>query len=168
MSNNQICELCQSEILSGQPRFYFPRLPPNHALADIKGVLHTSCLLVADNSRNIGASLAQIAESVARHSESAPHISRNGNVTLRNRLDEGRIEVLDFEDFCEISIPLAALDRLRVIAPGASVSLGMQVLHVKADGQLVLEHKSPAFDVHLSALSLERLQAILADIDKVR
>lgn len=161
-----VCMLCEHDIQDGEPRFYFPRLPPSHHLSDIKGVLHTSCLISADASRNIGASMAEIAEGMARNSESAPFVSREGNVVLRNRISDGRIEVLDFEDFCEISIPLAALGNLKCAVPSASIALGMQVLHVKDDGQLVIQHKSPAFDVRLPALNLSRLQSLLADASK--
>ncbi|MCZ4324631.1 hypothetical protein [Pseudomonas anguilliseptica] len=132
-------------------------------MADIKGILHISCLLAVDHSRKIGESLAQIAESIARRSESAPLTSRERNVVVRSRPDEARLEVLDFEGFCEISIPLAALGKLKVAEPGVSIVLGMQVLHVKEDGQLVIEHKSPAFDVHLPTLDLCRLQSLLID-----
>ena len=161
-----VCMLCEHEIQDGEPRFYFPKLPSSHHLSDIKGVLHTSCLVSADALRDIGGSMAEIAEGLARRSESAPFVSREGNVVLRNRISDGRIEVLDFEDFCEISIPLAAMGKLKVAEPGTLIVLGMQVLHVEDDGQLVIEHKSPAFDVRLPALNLSRLQSLLADASK--
>ncbi|WP_133859080.1 hypothetical protein [Comamonas sp. JUb58] len=165
MSKQEInCMLCGHSILDGEARFYFPRLPPNHPLADLKGVLHTSCLISENASKRIGDSLAEIAEWFAKKSDEAPLLVRNGNVVARDRVAENRIEVLDFEDFCEISIPRAALDQLRNAAPGSAIPLGMQVLHVKEHGELLIEHKSPAFNVELPALGLNRLLSLVGSL----
>lgn len=158
---NIICTLCGNEIQSGQPRFYFPRLPPNHPLADVQGILHISCLKEADGPRKIGESLAKIAKDLAIHSQSVPLISWDGNIVLRDRLDESRIEVLDFEDFCEISIPRSILGKLQAARLGESIVLGMQILHITQDGTLELESKAPPFVVCLSALGLSRLQQLV-------
>ena len=163
---NCLCELCHKEIHEEEARFYFPVLPPNHPLADIKGVVHISCLKSIDSSRRIGESLAGIIEGLAKRSESAPLIIRDKNIVLRNRLDENRIEILDFEDFCEISFPIANLEQVMSITPGSSIDLGMQLFRILENGLITIKFKFSPFIVELPALSLDRLQHLILHVTR--
>jgi hypothetical protein len=155
------CMLCNSDIQSGEPRFYFPVLPLGHPLADLKGMLHITCLKEIDDQRKVGETLASIVEDMAKRSKNAPLITRQGNVVLRDRHDEQRVEVQDFEDFCEFSIPRSSIARLRLAKPGESIALGMQILHVKEDEKLDLEYKIPHSILRLDALPFDRLLNLL-------
>lgn len=157
-----ICMLCGHEIQRAEPRFYFPRLPSDHVLAGMVGVMHVSCLTSANRKREISAPLAEIAEGLARQSSVAPFIARDGDIVLRCRLEEGRMELLDFEDFCEISIPNAVLGRLQNAMPGESISLGMQILKIREGGVLEVESKMPSYEASLHFLNFERLKELLS------
>lgn len=157
------CPICSKSIEEGQPRFYFPKLHPTHELADLHGVVHLGCIRLIDRSRHVGQTLASITEGVASHSTEAPLLLRDGNIVLRDfRRDENRIEVIDYENFCEISLPIASLKSLLEPDLEEAVTLGMQVLHVTHGRALEVEFKKPVFVVDLPTLTLSRLLAMLA------
>lgn len=72
------------------------------------------------------------------------------------------MELLDFEDFCEISIPNAVLGRLQNAMPGESISLGMQILKIREGGVLEVESKMPSYEASLHFLNFERLKELLS------
>lgn len=160
-SGDLICGLCGCKIERGQSVFYFPKLPPGHNLENFRGVLHTSCLVSQDESGKIGFQLANIVESVARVSLDAPFFSRSGNIVVRYRSVEDKLEILDFENFCEIVFPKSLLSSVECIEPGKSILLGMQVLSLGESGEIGLISKIEGSRNILRTLSVPRLKALM-------
>lgn len=155
------CGLCGCKIERGQSDFYFPKLPPGHNLENLRGVLHTSCLVSQDESGRIGFQLANIVESVARVSVDAPFFSRSGNIVVRYRSVEDKFEILDFENFCEIIFPKALLFSIECIESGQSILLGMQVLSLGESGEIGLISKIDGSRNILRTLSIQRLRVLM-------
>lgn len=160
-SGDVVCGLCGCKIEHAQSVFYFPKLPPGHNLEDLRGVLHTSCLVAQDESRKIGLQLANIVESVARVSMDAPFFSRSGNIVVRYRTAEDKFEIMDCENFCEIVFPRSLLSSVECIEPGQSILLGMQVLSLGESGEIGLISKIDGSQNVLRTLSVPRLRALM-------
>ncbi|WP_157632208.1 hypothetical protein [Variovorax sp. CF313] len=157
-----ICPICNKPIEEGQSRFYFPKLHPSHELADLHGVLHLDCIRSIDRSRHVGQALAVLTAELASHSKTAPLLLRDGNIILRDfRLDESRIEIADYENFCEISLPINSLKNIQESTSKEAIALGLQILHINQDQFLEIEFKKPAFTVDLPTLSFSRFVSML-------
>ncbi|WP_143219524.1 hypothetical protein [Achromobacter xylosoxidans] len=160
-STDVICELCGKKIDSKQPIFYFPKLHPEHNLVDLKGIMHVACLVSQDAPRKIGFQLAGMTEDLARRSVEASFLRRNGNIVSRYREHEENIEILDFENFCEITIPRKSLKDIIHAKRGNSFSLRFDILKVERNGDIFLENKNSGSSNFLRTLNLKRLHELL-------
>ena len=155
----EICKICDCEIKGREPRYYFPRQPQWHDLADLSGIVHVDCIKSIDEKRDIGKKLAYIAEDIACKSEVSPLIKRSGNIVIQGQMDEERVDILDFEDFDDISIPLPLIDRIQELNIHESIDMGLQTIHVLENGNL--EVYMPMYSVYHSKLNLQRLKELL-------
>ncbi|WP_454674019.1 hypothetical protein [Achromobacter pestifer] len=129
-------------------------------MADIRGVLHSSCLIAQEKSREIGTPLADIVEDLARTSTDAPFFSRDGKIVARYRPVEENLEIIDFENFCEIIIPKSKFNYISNIKNGI-VPLRFQDLEIKENGRVVLINAIDGISYSLQTLNFSRLRALL-------
>lgn len=155
-----MCKICGNKIDSQVPRFYFPKLPQWHNLSRwSSSILHIDCVKSIDDKHEIGKTLADIVQDLALKSKFEPFLHRSGNIVVRGRLDEKAIEILNFEDFIEMSFPVTSLEKILLLTPTESISSRTQTIYVLKDSKIKIESK--LFTVYLSELNFLRLKDIL-------
>lgn len=162
-NKTNICKICNCEILNQEAIFYFPKLPQWHDLSDLnESKLHINCVKNINQKRKIGSSLADITQDLAKNSEVSPFIYRDGDIVLRARLDEEVMEILNFEDFCVMSVSKSILENIQESHTLKSIKIGVNTLHILNGEDLRIEYKN--FIQDLSELNLSRLKNILKNI----
>ena len=118
----KICKICNHQIIKSEHKFYFPHMPQWHELSDLSGsIFHIDCIKSIDKQREIGKQLAYIQQDMATKSYCNPLIERNGNIIIRAGLDEKTIEIVNYEDFVEFSIPIFNLEKIISLEPGETM-----------------------------------------------
>ena len=165
MKNKNICKICNCEIREDQPTFIFPKLHDSFNLGYLTGESHSTCLRKIDKKLELSNLLAIIHESIAKNSEESKLICRNGNIIVCARFDEKRVEIYDYEDFCNISLSAVDLDKILGINPYGIIPIAKIegfILNVLKNGKLSLEDLK--YQYELSKLNLIRLREILSCI----
>lgn len=160
---NSVCPICTLLVEPEQPRFYFPRVPRTHALCDVRGVVHLACVRRIDQERSVGASLANLCHAIADQSSDAPTVARDGNIVVRNRIHEQRLEICDYEDFCEISIPHRMIGRIAMAGAGDEIDLGMQALRMNDEDRIEIVNRSPRYLTGMPFLGRSRLLRLIQE-----
>lgn len=159
-----ICSVCDRKIRKDDPQFHFPHMPKWHKFFDLSGeTFHLNCMKTLDNKRNIGEELADALEKIASKNEFEPLLLRNGNIIVQARLDEKAIEIIDYEDFVEFTIPIANFDLIANLIPLEPVKNRMTSIVLLQEDQLELI--TSFYSVKLEKLGFTRLKQIVNKIN---
>jgi len=155
-----VCKICAEPIIEREPVYYFPKVPEWHELSDLSGtIVHINCIKTIDSQRMIGRTLADMNQDIASGLDFTPFIARDGNVIVQGNLDSKAIEISDYENFVELSVPFKNLERLRNLPRLESVSCKMQTIRRLENDKLSIEYD--LFSVELTSIDYARFKRLM-------
>lgn len=160
----KFCKECNRRIERNIPHFDFPRMPKWHKFIDLScETFHIHCIKELDKKRNIGDELAMITADMALKTDIQPLILRDGNIVVRGRLDEKAIEIVNYEDFVEFSIPISHFAVITNMNKLETIQNKATSIYLLEDNRLELIN--PLYRIKLEKLDLIRLKNIIKQTD---
>ena len=159
-----ICKICNKRICSDEAVYYFPKVPEECGFSEFSAsILHIACILASEKKELISDSLAEMKQAIASKLDFTPFISRDKNVIIQGNIDSRTIEIYNYEDFVELSVPIVQLNKLCNLLPFEFINSTMNTIHLLENNKLKIEYNY--FSVELESLSFPRLVKLVSSSD---